>query len=205
MKKKLDEHNRIMAIARCLEFIQDIEKINKLFTEKINKTNPSEVKKLEMELCNKWKVYILPIPFMSARHDYFKAVMMRSDPITVLTENEWAHYNLFSTVAQLSYVPAFVDLTKSNKQLLRAFRDKLKEWRKLSPPIEKQKKKTEYDPWEIYDMYIKDKNFSKIARKLSGEKGTPAKNDKLKLAYKKVKNAYSAACQMITQVQPKHS
>jgi len=64
--------------------------------------------------------------------------------------------------------------------------------------------KTTIDPWEVYNMHkIKGMNFSKITQQLSGIKGNPTYDKKLKSWYSQVKRAYNKAEKMIAEIKHK--
>jgi hypothetical protein len=100
-----------------------------------------------------------------------------------------------------------IDMARSEGELLNAFSEKIKAWKKYVPK-EVGKRKTIYDPWDVYDQHKSGLSFSEIARRLSGKdyprgQKSPAYNEELWPPYKRVKRAYDQAVKMIQTIKPR--
>jgi len=105
-----------------------------------------------------------------------------------------------------------IDLEESEEKITKALKSIIKKYKKYMPENKGRKRETTIDPWLVYDMRHRYNitNYSEIARKLSGLKGTAslayegAEGDKGNTTLHKwrdqVKTAYDKACQMIEQV-----
>lgn len=123
------------------------------------------------------------------------------------------HYALFFN--HCVSVHLLVNLNKTERELKYAFAQKLRQWKQQHNSkkvrtgltgLERNPRKTTYDPWQIFDLYQSGKPLNKIALQMSGKnpppgKRTPAYNDELWGPYKRTKRAYDRAIQMIKAVE----
>jgi hypothetical protein len=205
-----------MAIARCPAYIKDMEELDNLIYNQTDERISEEVKTTYERLCQKWELK-LPIPpkLQKDNETFFKANQLEA--VVELTEQTWPSQPILiwyqEVIGRYKYVRLKIDTRKTEKELLKAFGDRIKLWKK--PKIQKEKgriRKTGYDPWEVYDLHQCGSGLSllKIARKLHGKNfppgmRTPAYNSDLWPPYKKVQNAYNKANNMIQAVLEKYS
>jgi hypothetical protein len=110
-----------------------------------------------------------------------------------------AKSNYYNRNTKYTHIHLKIDLTRNEKELVSAFKANIARW--IKKDSEKQSKKTEYDPWTVFDMYIATDNYTVIARKLSGNKANQTDNPALRLALKRTKNAFNRAIKMIVEVE----
>jgi hypothetical protein len=98
-----------------------------------------------------------------------------------------------------------IDLTQPKAKLLEAIERHIDFYGKMvSKPKVKTKKPTTIDPWTVYDLHhYEGLSASEIARRLSGETGTPSNyyNKKLDQVHKNVLRALERAQQVIEAVK----
>lgn len=235
---RMSERDRLMAIARNPEYNADHKNISEQFdqiTKMINtllKPGPKPSKNkvfnaqvalhdLCSKVCHKWNLTQLIHPY-SEKHksvDDNSLSMNQTEVIEELTEDEFSQLigdhkpsrgsltSLINPHTRFVTVRLKVDMAKSEKELLKAFSAKIKTWKKHIPK-EKRKRKTECDPWDIYDQIQSGLSFSEIARRLSGKdyprgKRSPSHNEELWAPYKRVQKAYKQATEMIRTVGPR--
>ncbi len=207
---RLNERDRMMAIARHPEYIKDYNEIKDLFYKcKKDKSNGSCVDTAIDRLCNKWNIsapILIPLP-------KDMEILFHQDAIVELTDSE---YDLRRPANALGINPEFpprqyvrlvhleINLTKSETELIRSFRSMIKSWKK-NMPNDMAPRKSKYDPWKIYDLHQSNRSLNQIARDLCGDNSprgerSPAYNDKLWPPYKAVERAYKKAVKMLESV-----
>lgn len=220
IEMKMSEHNRLMATERSQEYIEDREKLLELFMREIKGSVSKKAKVLHENLRRKWDIPSLVLRGDGVGKLHFK--MYERGAIDLVAEDEWAsiHHRADNNYGnrplagipyrvtadgKYSYVQLRIDLSQNRMELVEAFDKMIKAWKQEH---EKTLRKTEYDPWEIYDMVHNDRplNLLQIARKLYGKKlprkkRRPADNKKLWPPYKRVKRAYDQAVKMIKAVE----
>jgi len=209
MKKngsRIMRYDRLQAIQRTPEFIAEYREYKELI--KLKDSAPEELrsqagdraaqKGIELEL--KWGAH--PTEIMHANK--FKGRPKCVEVVETISTFEKPIYKVgTNNVEALSgdrlYLKVNIRDTKEN--LLENFKRIIYEYKELlSEEPSKKNRGTRFDPWKIYDMYKKEPNFSRIAKKLSGINENPSYNSVVKKYYKAVKNAYKQACQMIELV-----
>jgi hypothetical protein len=193
---KLNNYNRLMAIARSPEYIKDCKALDDLF-----KTDEKQAKRQTHKLLNKWNLAVR-IPLTLSAND--KAYFDKNEIRAII---DMAGEPLGNAFAETSYYKKYmyrefhiqIDLTRNEKELISAFKACIGKWKQKDS--EKQPKKTDYDPWIVFDMYVATPNYTVIARKLSGIKGNQTDNPALRLALKRTKNAFDRAIKMIATVE----
>lgn len=205
---RLDDSDRLMATARRPDYIEDWKELISAFSKR---KKSQTIKTLHKRLCQKWKLKS-PIPPHLGKEGkdwetIFKANQLEA--ILELTENEWPnslYASLSEAIGKCVFVRLKIDLTRSQKELLKAFSEKIKSWTKNISKETKPRKPKE-DPWEIWDLYKKTRSLLAIARQKSGKrylrgKKTPVYNEELWPPYKRVKRAYDQAKEMIQAAKP---
>jgi len=192
---KLSNYNRLCAISRCDEYVSDLVALLDLF-DKTKTDNIDLYDKYRSQLCEKWnlKKDILP-QLVKSDKQYF----IENDQEPILDVDKNAMVNINAYIYLIKHIQ--IDMRKSKLELRRAFAKKIEEWSKQYLQ-EKSNKKTEYDPWEVYDLYLVYKNYSEVARRISGLSGNATYNVKLKKCREKVVNAHKRALDMIKAVKP---
>lgn len=100
------------------------------------------------------------------------------------------------------YLTIEIDLMKEIGEIIDKIRSEIHYFQKYHVNKPKTRlKETFYSPWDVYDLHKGGKNFSQIARELSGRAGYASGNPKLMAVYKEVKRACDKACRMISQVE----
>ncbi|HPB38895.1 MAG TPA: hypothetical protein PK125_12145 [Syntrophorhabdus sp.] len=210
---RLNEHDRMMAIARHPEYIKDYNEIKDLFYKcKRDKSNGSCVDTAIDRLRIKWNISTpILIPTQEDRQILFH--QDEQDAIVELTDSE---YDLRRPANALGINPEFptrqyillvhleINLTKSEADLIRSFKSMIKSWKK-NIPDDIAPRKSKYDPWKIYDLHQSNRSLNQIARDLCGDNSprgerSPAYNDRLWPPYKAVERAYKKAVKMIQSV-----
>jgi hypothetical protein len=200
-----------MATARRSEYIEDWNE----FISELNKgtTNHQTIKAFLEKLLQKWELKSPLPPHLDKKSENRKIFKVNQrEAILELTEDEWPnslYTSLSLAIGKCVFVRLKIDLTRSKKELEKAFSDKIRSWTK-NVSKDRKPRETKYDPWKIYDLvHDDDLNFSQIALKLHGEnfprgKRDPSHNEKLWLPYKRVKRAYDQAQDMIQATEPRH-
>lgn len=234
---RMSERDRLMAIARKLEYIEDYKKISKNFDEVINiistlckpVPNPPNamiyegqiaLQDLCSKVCKKWNLRQLIRPYS----EQYKSVdenslsINQTEAIEGVTEDQFSQLigdhkplhgeltGLINPHTRFVTMRFKVDMARSETELLNAFSEKIKAW-KQHIPKQVRKRKTIYDPWDIYDQKKSGLSFLEIARRLSGKdyprgKRGPTYSEELWPPYKRVQRAYSQAAKMIQTVKP---
>lgn len=234
---RMSERDRLMAIARKPEYIADHKKISEHSDQLMKRINtllkpgpnpPNAIiyesqvalHKLCDEVCQKWNLNQLIHPY-SEKHksvDENSLSTNQTEAIEELTEDEFSQLigdhkplrgNLTSLInphTRFVTIRLKVDMAKSEGELLKAFSAKIKTWKKFIPK-ETRKRKTEFDPWEIYDQKQSGLSLVEITRRLSGKdyrrgERCPAHNKELWTPYKRVERAYKQAEKMIQTIKP---
>jgi len=208
---RLDDSDRLMATARRPEYIEDWNE----FISELNKgtTNHQTIKAFLEKLLQKWELKSPLPPHLDKKSENRKIFKVNQrEAILELTEDEWPnslYTSLSLAIGKCVFVRLKIDLTRSKKELEKAFSDKIRSWTK-NVSKDRKPRETKYDPWKIYDLvHDDDLNFSQIALKLHGKnfprgKRDPSHNEKLWLPYKRVKRAYDQAKEMIQATEPRH-
>ncbi len=200
---RLDDSDRLMATARCPEYIEDWNE----FISELGKgtTNLQTIKTFLEKLCRKWELKSPIYPYLSKKGEDSKIFEVnRREAILELTEDEWPNslcISLSKPIGKCVFVRLRIDLTRSEKELKKYFGQMIKAW-KRDIPKERKARKTKFDPWEIYNMHKVDGHkFPKIAEILYER---DRKSNEFLYAYKqyfeRVNAAYSRAEDMINQV-----
>ncbi|MCK9418866.1 MAG: hypothetical protein M0R70_05730 [Nitrospirae bacterium] len=209
---KLSNYNRLCAISRCDDYVRDL----KTLLDLLDKIKPDDFNlrdKYVAQLCEKWnlKDYIVPL-LLKGDKQYFTENYQ--EPIVEVNKyagvnnalNAFNCYDIDFNVQSKHLIKHIqIDMTSSRKDLLKDFARKIDNWSKQylkDAAQDRQKKKTEYDPWEVYDLYRSSANYSEVARRISGLSGNATYNVKLKECRKKVINAHKRALEMIEAVKP---
>lgn len=235
---RMSDRNRLMAIARNQEYIGDHKRVREKSDELLKKINElckpgpnppnalisdetAALHELCLEVCRKWKLKQLIPPFSEKYKPVDKNAIEfnRQEAIEEITEDAFSQLvgdrrpargqltSLINPRTRSVIVRLSIDMTKSKGELLSAFTEKLEGWKKYIPK-EAGKRKTEYDPWDVYDQHKSGLSFSEIARRLSGKdyprgKKSPAYSEEFWPPYKRVKKAYEQAVKMIQTVNPR--
>lgn len=114
---------------------------------------------------------------------------------------EWRIWEHKHMVLDGRYLYVRVDVTDSEPNLMKRFRDLIETYKSCLPPQNERRRELLYSPWLVYDMYHHnsyDRDRTKIAMELSGSHDTDS--GEFKAAWKRVDRAYKKACQMIREV-----
>jgi len=235
---RMSTQDRLMAIARKSEYIEDHKKISEHFDELMNsiKTlckpgpNPPNAVIYEgmvalQDLCSKvrkkWNLRQLIRPYS----EKYKSVdenslsINQTEAIEEVTEDQFHQLignrkpsrgeltGLINPHTRFVTMRLKIDMARSEGELLNAFSEKIKAWNKIIPK-EMRKRKTEYDPWDIYDENESGLSLLEIARRRSGKdyprgKRSPSYNEELWPPYKRVTRAYNKAVKMIQAIDPR--
>lgn len=234
---RMSEHDRLMAIARKSEYIEDHKEIRKKSDEIMNmisrlcKPGPNPANAMVYEgmvalqglysnVCKKWNLKQLIRPYSEKYKnvDENSLLINQIEAIEELTEDQFSQLqgdhkpslgeltSLINPHTRCVITRLKVDMDRSEIELLNAFSDKIKAWKKHIPKDER-KRKTICDPWDIYDQKTSGLSFLEIARRLSGKdyprgKGVPAYNEELWPLYKRVERAYEQAVKIIQTIKP---
>ncbi len=227
----MSDKDRFMAISRSSEYIKGYEELRNLFNLRMNLRKRGEIHVLvpkfelaQYDLCIKWGIgsFIRPrLPIEEAMElARIKSVLKRIPYGEIPEERRhtnafaspnWGNLSSFYLTGILPQNVFEIDITKSTKELVKDFRQKVG-LLKQNAAKEKIIKKTTYNPWEIWDMVQSGLNLNAIARKFhekstrSGRKTprgkrSPAYNTTLWLPYKRVERAYRQAVKMIQAVE----
>ncbi len=211
---KLDENNRLKAIARCPSYIKDHEKIIKLFNKINNRPQPSQSLQESFEkhienLCKKWHIRIPILSSMESNNKFQRYIHHLHKREAIIEPIEDSPNALLSSsdIKSLrtgkTYVLLQIDLTKSCEELERAFKEKIKTCKARSVLAETRKlKKTEYDPWMVYDLRQIPLGWVEISRKLYTARETKDADDTGRQA---AKRAYNQALRMIKAVDREYN
>lgn len=227
---RLGWHDRKNAIQRCPAYIEEQNQIKDLFQKKYAARDRKKAAEILFEeavrkSCRKWNI---KVPFFPTEDgELSKRIDMLHERTAI---DEWSEDDLPCNA--LSYIPTLgtsaanvrvddyvytrlrIDLTKTEGELKKAFIEKIRSWKthplSLLGPEDRKPRKTNYDPWECYDLHQKGMSLNEIARKLAGGvypkgKKSPAYNEKLWSPYKNVKRAYERALKMIQFVERKYN
>lgn len=217
---KMSEDDRLMAIARCPTYIEEFRKILFLY-DKINETNPEKIEALFDNLCKKWKLKSPIPPNLGKDKELFFKANRREEAIVELTENEWPRNALlvmYQTLKRIrhqaygeyQYVRLRIDITKTVKELEKAFSKKISSWKKDLP------KQRITDPhlghqqiWDIWDRVTaegigkKAETLTKLAKEEEKEIcNKPWDNNNFKARRRQYERAYKKACSWIIKVTP---
>ena len=235
---RMSTQDRLMAIARKSEYIEDHKNISEHFDEVMNSINtlckpgPNQPNAMIYEglvalqdLCSKvrkkWNLRQLIRPYS----EKYKSVdenslsINQTEAIEEVTEDQIHQLignrkpsrgeltGLINPHTRVVTMRLKIDMARSEVELLNAFSEKIKAWNKIIPK-EMRKRKTEYDPWDIYDENESGLSLLEIARRLSGKdyprgKRSPSYNEELWPPYKRVTRAYNQAVKMIQTVKPR--
>jgi hypothetical protein len=210
---RMDDSNRLMATARHPDYIEDWND----FVKELGKgsSNHEAIGIFHKELCKKWKLESPVPPHLGKEDEAWRTIshVNQREAILELTEDQWP--NRLVEIHQRAEgkcicVRLKIDLTRREKELGKAFVDKLRSWTK-GISKDGRSRKTKYDPWKIYDMkHDESLSLNRIAQKLYGKelprgKRTPVYTEKLWQPYKRVDRAYAQAKKMIQAVRPLHS
>lgn len=207
---RLNDRDKLMATARRPDYIEDW---NDFISELRKGSNNQTIKTLHNKLCQKWKLKSPIPPYLDKEGKDWEIIFKANqlEAILELTENEWPnslYASLSLPIGKCVFVRLRIDLTRNQKELEKAFGEKIKSWtRNISKKT--KPRKTQYDPWEIWGLFEKSGSLLAIARQKSGKrylrgKKTPAYNGKLWGPYKRVKGAYDQALEMIQAAEPLH-
>lgn len=200
IEKPINGFDYLNALVRIPEVQKDLELLSK---------EPTKEKKLE--LINKyWGIYgfspqLLQNPRLFYKHQkYFH----NSEAIHVFSN--WEKEPLLGGHDPLSkyrdgrHVILAVDITKKKQTIIKKFKELLSKIEKDYdiPRDTTRDKDTKEDVWKIYDYKTKNRlNFTQIARKVSGLKGNPTHNERLKAYLERVKRAFCKAKGIIDTVK----
>ena len=227
----MSELDRLMAIARKPEYIEDCKEISKKYDDIMNmistscKPGPNPPNAMFNDglvtwqgLCRnvseKWNLKQLIRPYS----EKYKSVDENSlsinqiEAIEEVTEDEFSQLigdhkpllgeltGLINPHTRFVTTRLKIDIDRSERELLNAFAEKIKAWKKHIPKDER-KRKTIYNPWDIYDQKTSGLSFLEIARRLSGKDypcgtGAPSYNEELWPLYKRVERAYKQAVKL---------
>jgi hypothetical protein len=173
------------------------------------------------DVCKKWNLRQLIRPYSEKYNsvDENSLSINQTEAIEEVTEDQFSRLigdhkplrgeltGLINPHTRFVTIRLKVDMDRTEGELLNAFSEKIKIWKKHIPN-QVRKRKTIYDPWDIYDQKESGLSFSEIARRLSGKdyprgKRSPAYTPELWPPYKRVKRAYDQAIEMIQTVQPR--
>jgi hypothetical protein len=234
---RMSKYDMLMAIARKSEYIEDHKKISEHFDELMNTINtlckPGQnppnamiyesqvaLQDLCSKVCKKWNLRQLIRPY-SAKYksvDENSLSINRIEAIEEVTEDQFHQLignrkplpaestGLINPHTRFVTIRLKIDMARSEGELLSAFSEKITTWKKHIPK-QVRKRKTIYDPWDIYDQKESGLSFLEIARRLSGEdyprgERTPSYNEELWNPYKRVQRAYNQAVKMFQTVKP---
>ena len=210
MKKKwvtTTTYDRVQALMRHPKYLHDLKRLETQMMD-------------EEEFCNKYslRVPIKPewisellqsgekekIDSAELFVDSITEVLMNYDnqigkPVLSKTSKGWSYY-----IREGKYLAIEIDLTRKKKDILLQLEKNIDIYQKKVAKFISRDYKTTIDPWEVYNMHkIKGMNFSKITQQLSGIKGNPTYDKKLKSWYSQVKRAYNKAEKMIAEIKHK--
>ncbi len=215
---KLDQYNRLMAIARSPEYKKDWQVLVKLHDKNGVSTDPELVQKIADKVSAKWKL-ISPIPpFITNKHRLYFNLHKRR-PVTEadldpsLAKEYMKMGLLHHTYTLKAYPPVLdvkdrylfvrlkIDLTSTRKELLNGFEKTIDTWFKRYAKFRgKRQRKTKYDPWRVYDIHMAhpENNFNRIGIYLSKRDKHPHEQ---KQYAARAKKAFDRAVEMIRHVE----
>ena len=214
IKKPINGFDYLNALIRIPEVIRDSE---------VFKKEPTEEKL--MELVRKYfGVYGFSPELLQHTNKFHKHNKYYSEPEAIHVFSNWEKdgfsgghsfsnweknyfsggYSSLSRYRDGRHVILAVDVTKKKQTIF-------KELDKLLVRIKKdygisgdttRDRDVSLDIWKIYDYKTQEKlNFTQIARKVSGLKGNPSYNERLKARLNAVKRAYSKAEEIVNRVK----
>ncbi len=195
VKKPINGYDYLSALVRIPEVQKDMKVM-------IGTTD----KEKRNELLYKYRGIKYPLELLqkpTTFHRYSKWYL-HSGAVYFLSNWQKDNLNSLSQYRDGKHVVLAVDVTKKDSAIMKEVGKLLGRIKKdyERPKDATKDKDTVEDIWKVYDYKTKDRlNFTQIARKLSGEKGNPTYNAKLKARLESVKRAYKKAKKIINTVE----
>lgn len=214
---RMTERDRLMAIARCPEYLKYREALLKSAEESDSEKKIALLGKIRFP----WdpiELLYLSLPTGVPGFDEIREGLLKSlerEAVVMVKESEWPRPRgkaepVPGTIWTLNkgrvFVRLRIDLSRTEGELTEAFAGMIKAWKQQYMLKERTRKKTDYDPWEIYDLFKTGLSKNEIARRKTGKSYPPGKesnptyNDELSAPDKRVDRAYNQAGKMIQAV-----
>jgi len=216
----MNAYNRIMALARKPEYLEDFKKLTRLRSQD-RKTGRNKADLWHNKMEKKWEEYPLPMPFHN--YGYYKVSDDENPCVEVISPIAPHTKAYFAAIGDDSLrrfkrsksssirealkndkiLLLTIDLTANKKPILRAVENRIDYYRNIVKRDDTRKRETLASPWQVYDLKVVDgKNLLRITKQLFGVKDNPTDSVKTKAYYEQVNRAYKKAEKMISEVCP---
>lgn len=206
---RMSRYDRRMAIKRHPAFIKEYGeyvKLRQLDQSKSNEEITQEIFKRYVGFYLKWGEEIDLIEQAEKMPDKKRSgcikevATIENVPIKTFTLRRGGKTNESYITGKKLYLE--VDIFENNTTLENEFKRIISKYREILPEDKTKNRELALDHWEIYDLKKKNNNLSfyKMAQVLSGIKGNPNDNPKIKSWEKTATTAFNRACKMIEQV-----
>jgi len=222
----MNRFNRMMALARKPEYLNDYEKLKKL--RSIDDRDDS--KKADVwakKMGEKWGEYPSPRPlpnyvdayskgFQGGYRDKFVGVV--SLPIPSLSELVYAAHTTLKQKKKRNAKDMSrkvgksqttkdlilrIDLTGSKEGIMAEVENHVKVWKKIVGKKKSRIRERDISPWEIYDLvHKKRKTLLQITKDQYRVRGRPEESNKTRNRYEHIKRLYGKAKKWFAEVSP---
>jgi len=219
----MNAYNRIMALARKPEYLEDFTKLTRLRSQD-RKTGRNKADLWHNKMEKKWEEYPPPMPF----HGYgcYKDSEYEYPCVEVISpihpriklifaahgyegDNLRRHLrpskirSIKEALNNDKYLMLKIDLTANKKSILQEVESRINVYRSLVKRDDTRNRETLASPWQVYDLiHIDGKNPLQITKLLYRVKDNPTESERTKAYYEQVNRAYKKAEKMISEVCP---
>lgn len=205
----LSDYDKLQALVRNSQYLKDLKALQGRFTSpeagefcrKYGLSFPfTQEDSKSPELQETAKYFIAEDEFITKiiRHKNKNSYTLLSQEIKEGIAHCYYGFDYTAWLRDDRYLTVEIDLTKKKTDIINNINEYVDTF---SKSIANRNKRTEVDPWVVYDMRRNEGlNFTEIARRLSGKAGNPNYSPELAAFLKRVKRAYTKAGEAISVV-----